>query len=65
MGLKTIIPTGTQYVLNFLIVRMEQWNTIHRLPTDVRIGSMRCYVGENYIILYIDMYTINANMMKS
>ena len=50
MGPKTFIATGAQTGLNFLIIRMEQWSTIHRLPADMQTGVMCCNIGENHII---------------
>ena len=51
MGPRTIIATGAKTVPNFLIMQMEQWSTIHRLPDDVRTGAMHCNIGENHMIL--------------
>ena len=52
MGPRTIIATGAKTVPNFLIMWMERWSTIHRLPDDVQTGAMRCNVGEKHTILY-------------
>ena len=51
MGPETIIATGAQTVLNFLIIRTERWSTIHRLPADVQTGVMHCNIGENHMML--------------
>ena len=51
MGPRIIIATGAQTILNFLIMRMEWWSTIHRLPDDMRMGTMRCNISENHTIL--------------
>ena len=51
MGPETIIATGAQTVPNFLIMRTERWSTIHRVPADMRMGVMRCNIGENHTIL--------------
>ena len=52
MGPRTIISTGAQTVLNFLIMQIEWWSTIHRLPDDMQMGMMRCNISENHTILY-------------
>ena len=52
MGPRTIITKGAQTIPNFLIMQMERWNTIHRLPDDMQTGVMHCNIGKNHMILY-------------
>ena len=49
-GPRTIILTGAQIVLNFLVIRMEWLNTIHMLPADMLTESMHCSIRENHMI---------------
>ena len=50
LGLKTIIPMAAQTIPNFLIIRMEQWSTIHILAADMQMGLMHYYIAENRTI---------------
>ena len=50
MGVKTLIATGVETIPNFLIVRTKRVSTSHWLPADVRMGTMRCNIGENQTI---------------
>ena len=52
IGPKAIIARGAQPVPNFIIIRTQQWSTIHRLPADVRTETMRCSVSDNHTIFY-------------
>ena len=49
---EAIIAMGAQSVPNFLIMRTERWNTIHRLSADVWMGPMSCIIAENHTILH-------------